>query len=71
MDVKYEYTNHSTARFRHERLSVNDTHDILEQVCTEVYFQQEANERIFRQSGGLLMGGKASAELANRYCYAI
>ena len=71
MSVKYEYTNHSTARFRHEGLSFNDIQDILEQVCTEVCFQQPADRHIFRQSGGLPRGGNASAELANLYCYAI
>ena len=71
MDVKYEYNNHATAVFRHEGLSFKDIQELLEQVCTEVYFQQSAKGRIFRQKGGLPMGGKASAELANLYCYAI
>ena len=40
-------------------------------VRAEVHFQQSLNGRIFRQSGGLPMGGKASAGLANLYCCTI
>ena len=70
VDVKYEYNNHATAFFRHKGWSFKDVQDIQEQACTEVYFRQAADGRIFRQSGGLPIGGKAF-ELANLYCYAI
>ena len=59
----------STARFRQEGLSFNDIPDIVKQVCTEIYFRPLANGRIFR--GGLPIGGKASAKLANLYGCAI
>jgi len=45
--------------------------ELLSKVCFEVYFQQGKEGTVRRQTSGLPMGGKASAELANLYCYAI
>ena len=55
----------SNAEFRAEGLSFEELSEILKSICTEVYFQQDKTSRIYRQSGGLPMGGKASAEIAN------
>ena len=70
-DVTYDFNGHAEAEFKAEGLAFDELSELLKSICTEVYFQQDKDSRIYRQSGGLPMGGKASAEIANLYCYTI
>ena len=78
--VTYPKPGHAKASFQKTGYSFGEVCDILTKVCTEVYFQQgkpsaepdpDANHKVRRQREGLPMGGKASSELANLYCYAV
>ena len=70
-DVTYDCTGHAQAEFKAEGLSFVEPSEILKSIFMEVYFQHDKNFRIYRQTGGLPMCGKASAEIANLYCYSI
>ena len=61
----------SHASFAAKGILLTEVVELLDKVCTEVYFQQGDRGSVRRQVRGLPMGGKASAELANLYCYAI
>ena len=60
---------HTSATFADKGYKFSDVLSALKAVCTEVYFQQREDGPVLRQKQGLPMGGKASAELANLYCY--
>ena len=67
--VKYPKSNHSFAFFDEDGFSFEEIRLLLEPVCSEVFFQQGDGFQLLRQKQGLPMGGKASAELANLFCY--
>jgi hypothetical protein len=67
--VTYPRPGHATAAFAKNGFSLQEIVVLLKAVCSEVYFQQGENAPVFKQKQGLPMGGKASAELANLYCY--
>jgi hypothetical protein len=67
--VTYPRPGHAAATFANKGYSLQEVIRLLDAVCTEVYFQQSEQAPILRQRQGLPMGGKASAELANLYCY--
>ena len=69
--VNYDHNGHAHTEFKAGGLSFEELSEIIQSICMEVYFQQDKHSRIYRQSGGLLMGGKASAEIANLYCHSI
>ena len=69
--VTYPKPNKAHACFSDKGFSFTEVVDLLSKVCFEVYFQQGNEGSVRRQTRGLPMGGKASAELANLYCYAI
>ena len=69
--VTYPKPGHAQACFAKEGLPFSKVIEILTKVCTDVYFQQSPGGAVLKQKQGLPMGGKASAELANLYCYAI
>jgi hypothetical protein len=62
-------SGHTSAIFAQKGFSFSEVLSALKAVCTEVYFQQREDGLVRRQIQGLPMGGKASAELANLYCY--
>ena len=69
--VKVSYkANRAEACFAKEGVTFAEVIHLLEAVCSEVYFQQQEGWQVLKQKQGLPMGGKASAELANLYCYA-
>ena len=70
-DITYDFNGHAEADFKAEGLAFDELSKLLKSICTEVYLQQDKDSRMYRQSGGLPMGGKASAEIANLYCYTI
>ena len=67
--VTYPRVGHALATFSQKGFSVQEIMTILQAVCTEVYFQQGDKASVYKQKNGLPMGGKASAELPNLYCY--
>ena len=67
--VTYPRAGHAFACFDKSGFTMAEVLQLLTAVCSEVYFQQRENGSIAKQSNGLPMGGKASAELANLYCY--
>ena len=69
--VKYPSPGKAHACFANKGFLFAEIADLLTKVCTEVYFQQGSGGSVRKQKSGLPMGGKASAELANLYCYAI
>ena len=69
--VTYPKPNKAHACFANKGFSFTEVVELLSKVCFEVYFQQGNEGKVRRQTRGLPMGGKASAELANLYCYAI
>ena len=80
--VSFPVPSHASACFSETGFSFEEIIQILSQVCVEVYFQQkrpdpaemdtgESTSTVRRQKQGLPMGGKASAELANLYCYTV
>ena len=78
--VTYPKAGHARACFDKQGFSYEEILHMLTKVCVEVYFQQAKQGTLpeamkhsttRRQKQGLPMGGKASAELANLYCYAV
>ena len=69
--VTYPRPNKAHACFADKGFSFAEIVGLLTKVCFEVYFQQGKEGAVRRQARGLPMGGKASAELANLYCYAV
>ena len=67
--VTYPRVGHAFAMFADKGFPIQDILAILKAVCTEVYVQQADQFPVVKQKQGLPMGGKASAELANLYCY--
>ena len=67
--VSFPRVGHGEACFSKKGFTFDEILQMLQAVCTEVYFQQAETGRVLRQKQGLPMGGKASAELANLYCY--
>ena len=67
--VTYPRIGHAFATFSDKGYTLDEISTILKAVCTEVYFQQGDQAPVLKQQQGLPMGGKASAELANLYCY--
>ena len=81
VNVSFPTPGHAQACFAQTGFSFQEIINILSKVCVQVYFQQkksdsemdtgETTQKVRRQKQGLPMGGKASAELANLYCYAV
>ena len=70
--VKYDYKRKATAEFQQGAPhSEKDVQDLLEAVLEGTLLQQGPRSPILLQSQGIPMGGKASSEIANLYCYAI
>ena len=67
--VSYPRAGHASAFFADDGHTLEEIVTVLTAVCTEVYFQQGTDTPVRKQKQGLPMGGKASAELANLYCY--
>ncbi len=68
--VAFSKPGHGEACFAKDGYTLDEIYHMLHAVCTEVFFfQQEETGQVLRQKQGLPMGGKASAELANLYCY--
>jgi hypothetical protein len=70
--VKYDYKRKATAEFQQGApYSERDVQDLLEAVLQGTLLQQGPLAPMLLQEQGIPMGGKASSEIANLYCYAI
>ena len=49
----------------------SDIHEMLTSSVTQVFLQQSNSGQLRRQVIGVPMGGKASSELTNLYCYSV
>ena len=70
VNVSYPHPNKAQACFADKGFLFSEIVE-LSKVCSEVYFQQGKHGDVRRQTQGLPMGGKASAESANLYCYTV
>ena len=72
LKVKYDYSRKAKAQFQQgAQYSERDVQDLLEAVLEGTLLQQGPRAPVFTQVQGIPMGGKASSEIANLYCYAI
>jgi hypothetical protein len=70
MSVKYDYKKKATAEFEiGGRFTEQDIRQLLETVLEGTLLQQGPSLEVLEQKQGIPMGGKASAEIANLYCY--
>ena len=70
MSVKYDYKKKATAEFEiGGRFTEQDIRQLLETVLEGTLLQQGPGLEVLEQKQGIPMGGKASAEIANLYCY--
>ena len=69
--IGYNRSGKSFAHYHSEGFDSNAIYHLLSKCVTEVFLQQQPNGIIRRQVKGIPMGGKASAEMANLFCYSI
>ena len=72
VSIDYDYKMRATATLNSEGAhDLTDIKALLECVVQGTLIQQGEGTEILRQKQGIPMGGKASSEIANLYCYAV
>ena len=72
MEVIYDYRMKATAKFSNAgQFGLEHVKRLLQAALTGTLIQQSERADVLLQKQGIPMGGKASAEIANIYCYAI